>query len=96
MILPVFGHLLPNNAGFNFDKIAKNFNNLYQIESKTINCETPKIELFLLARTKTQKAENRQFMIKCMVFNQWFVKNTDFNVCVQTIEHGTVILEGSS
>ena len=94
MILPVFGQFLPNNAGFNFDKISKNFDNLHKIDSKPLYCDFHRTELTAGARTKTQNAENRQFMTKCMVFNQWFVDRVKTGVCVQTIENGTVILEG--
>ena len=94
MILPVFGHLLPNNAGFKFEKIVKNVNDLHKIRSKPMHCDFQNWQLSSLSRTKTQNADKRRFMTKCIVFNQWFVDRAITEVCVQTIENGTVILEG--
>lgn len=96
MILPVFGHLLPNQAEFNFAKFPADFNNVHKIESKSIDCDFRLLQLNSLSWTKTPNAEKRQFMTKCIVFNQWFVDRVNIGVCVQTIENGTVILEGSS
>lgn len=95
MILPVFGHLLPNNAGFNFDKIPINFNKLHKIESKPMHCDFQFRQLKSIPWAKTPNAEKRQFMTKCIVFNQWFVDRVDAGVYLQTIENGTVYLEGS-
>ena len=93
MILPVYGQFLPNNADFNFDK---NFDNLHKIKSKPMDC----VPVFSISKkalafsVKNQQAEKRKFMLKCMVFNQWFVDRVNSSVCVQTIENGSVILEG--
>lgn len=87
MILPVFGHFLPNNAGFDFDKNVKNSQ---KSTPKRCTASMRLANFYPLFRN----AEKRRFMSKCMVFNQWFVDRVNTDVCVQTIENGSIILEG--
>jgi hypothetical protein len=87
MILPIFGHLLPNNAGIEIGKNVKNDQKPQPKRHTESMRRAQNFEYF-------SNAENRQFMSKCIVFNQWFVDRVNTEVCVQTIENGTVILEG--
>lgn len=86
MILPLFGHLLPNNAELQIDQNVKNGQK-----------SQPKRNIASMRLAKNlpffDKSEKRQFMTKCIVFNQWFIDRVNSGVCVQTIENGSVILE---
>jgi len=87
MILPVFGQLLPNYADFKIDEKCENS------QKSQPKRHTASLRLAEFLRLQ-ENAEKRKIMVKCMVFNQWFVNRNNFAVCVQTIENGTVILEG--